>query len=82
VVEGHFLRSDKRESSRKSAENAGNFEQNSKFLKFFFIHFYISTYAQTMPLKYPNFRIKRAGISNYRGIVFFIPGQNAVMVIN
>ena len=44
---------------------------NFNFSKFFFIPFRISTYKFRHPRKHPNFRIKCAGSSNYRGTSFF-----------
>jgi hypothetical protein len=43
------------------------------FSKKIFIPFHISTYKNRPPQKHPNFRIKSAGSSYYRGRLFFPP---------
>jgi hypothetical protein len=54
------------------AKNAGNFQQISIFLKFF-ISFLKNELRTTGHEIRPNFRIKRAGTSNYRDASFSPP---------
>ena len=68
---GRFLFQNKLKSGKKSAKNDSTFGQISKFLKKILNPLLLVTYACGSAQKSPNFRIKRAGMSNYRGAAFF-----------
>jgi hypothetical protein len=51
-------------------------------MKFFFIPYHTSTYGEIAAYNFVDFRIKRAGCSNYGGLRFLPPGKRQLRIEN